>query len=149
MRDDSDRSARVRAEVRRLLASSPGFRALPEARRVQLERDMTRVAERVIEADDPAGTSRAVARALTETRERDKLRASVTQRGSKRASETVDFPAFVAGLVQGTFKAIVDASIQQMEGYADLLHDVAGAVDKFNSKNKRGEGDEAGGDDDG
>lgn len=47
----------------------------------------------------------------------------------------IDFPAFVAGLIQGTFHAIVDASIQQMEAYAELLKNVAMTVDKFMGDN--------------
>jgi hypothetical protein len=43
----------------------------------------------------------------------------------------IDFPQFVASLIQGTFQAIVDASIQQMEAYAELLRNVAGTVDRF------------------
>jgi hypothetical protein len=43
----------------------------------------------------------------------------------------IDFPSFVASLIQGTFKAIVDASIQQMEAYAELLKNVAKTVDQF------------------
>jgi hypothetical protein len=47
----------------------------------------------------------------------------------------IDFPSFVASLIQGTFKAIVDASIQQMEAYAELLKNVALTVDDFMSDN--------------
>jgi hypothetical protein len=47
----------------------------------------------------------------------------------------IDFPQFVASLIQGTFKAIVDASIQQMEAYAALLKNVAGTVDGFMNDN--------------
>ena len=47
----------------------------------------------------------------------------------------IDFPSFVAGLIQGTFQAIVDASIQQMEAYAELLKNVAMSVDKFMGDN--------------
>ncbi|WP_140628283.1 hypothetical protein [Methylibium rhizosphaerae] len=47
----------------------------------------------------------------------------------------IDFPSFVASLIQGTFQAIVDASIQQMEAYAELLKNVAGTVDKFMNDN--------------
>lgn len=43
----------------------------------------------------------------------------------------IDFPSFVASLIQGTFKAIVDASIQQMQAYAALLQSVAQTVDRF------------------
>ena len=47
----------------------------------------------------------------------------------------IDFPSFVGSLIQGTFQAIVDSSIQQMEAYATLLKNVAGSVDRFMQDN--------------
>jgi hypothetical protein len=47
----------------------------------------------------------------------------------------IDFPSFVASLIQGTFQAITDASIQQMEAYAELLKNVARTVDQFMTDN--------------
>jgi hypothetical protein len=47
----------------------------------------------------------------------------------------IDFPSFIASLIQGTFKAIVDASIQQMQAYAELLANVAKTVDQFMNDN--------------
>jgi hypothetical protein len=64
--------------------------------------------------------------------------ASVTGRVGEVTRATlnaIDFPSFVASLIQGTFKAIVDASIQQMEAYAELLKNVAGSVDQFMQDN--------------
>ncbi|HET7402354.1 MAG TPA: hypothetical protein VFJ62_11245, partial [Usitatibacter sp.] len=49
--------------------------------------------------------------------------------------QAIDFPSFVSSLIQGTFQAIVDASIQQMEAYAELLKNVAGTVDRFMNDN--------------
>jgi len=49
--------------------------------------------------------------------------------------DAVDFPEFVAGLVNGVFDAIVDASIRQMEAYADLVESVAKTVDRFIDEN--------------
>ena len=43
----------------------------------------------------------------------------------------VDFPAFVSDLIEGTFDAIVDASIRQMEAYGELVKSVAATVDEF------------------
>ena len=43
----------------------------------------------------------------------------------------VDFPTFVAGLIDGVFQAIVKASIEQMDAYGDLLEGVARSVDQF------------------
>jgi hypothetical protein len=47
----------------------------------------------------------------------------------------VDFPSFVAGLVEGVFQAIVDTSIRQMEAYATLIATIAKTVPACNSDN--------------
>lgn len=47
----------------------------------------------------------------------------------------VNFPGFVSQLVHGTFDAIVDASIRQMESYADLLAAVAKTTEQFTQEN--------------
>jgi hypothetical protein len=47
------------------------------------------------------------------------------------SSQRVDFPSFVADLLEGVFDAFVNGSIQQMEAYAALLSDVAKSVDAF------------------
>jgi hypothetical protein len=47
----------------------------------------------------------------------------------------IDFPGFVSQLVHGTFDAIVDASIRQMESYSGLVSAVAKTVDQFTEEN--------------
>jgi hypothetical protein len=63
--------------------------------------------------------------ALREAAERLVLEASAGRAG------VADFPVFVAGLIDGTFQAIVDASIQQMEAYADLLEQATKSLTRF------------------
>lgn len=51
-------------------------------------------------------------------------REAATESIGRRAgalSDELDFPEFVASLVHGTFDAIVDSSIRQMESFADLV----------------------------
>ena len=63
---------------------------------------------------------------------------SATARAGEVARATlnaINFPEFVASLIQGTFQAIVDASIQQMEAYAELLKNVALSLDQFMDDN--------------
>lgn len=50
-------------------------------------------------------------------------------------SDELDFVDFVSSLVQGTFDAIVDSSIRQMESFADLVSAVAKPVDQFTQEN--------------
>ena len=45
--------------------------------------------------------------------------------------EEIDLRSFVVALVRGAFDAIVNASIKQMEAYAEPLEDVAQTVDRF------------------
>jgi len=47
----------------------------------------------------------------------------------------INFPEFVASLIKGTFQAITDASIKQMEAYAELLKNVAMSLDDFMTDN--------------
>ena len=47
----------------------------------------------------------------------------------------VNFPAFVAGLIDGVFNAIVTSSIKQMDAYAELVKNVAKSVDDFMKDN--------------
>lgn len=65
-------------------------------------------------------------------------RVAATETLAQRAgalSDEIDFPTFVAGLVHGTFDAIVDANIRQMEAFADLVSAVAKDVDQFTREN--------------
>ncbi|MGI9505183.1 MAG: hypothetical protein ACR2RE_19260, partial [Geminicoccaceae bacterium] len=61
--------------------------------------------------------------------------ASNVARITEDTLNAIAFPTFVADLLQGTFKAIVDSSIQQMEAYAELLSNVAKTVTEFMQDN--------------
>jgi hypothetical protein len=47
----------------------------------------------------------------------------------------VNFPAFVAELVQGVFQAVVDASISQMKAYGELVQSVTMSLNDFRDQN--------------
>jgi hypothetical protein len=47
----------------------------------------------------------------------------------------VNFPAFVSELVQGVFQAVVDASIQQMKAYGELVQGVVMSLNDFRDAN--------------
>lgn len=67
-----------------------------------------------------------------------KRKEAATESIGRRAgalSDELDFPEFVASLVHGTFDAIVDASIRQMETFADLIAAVAKPLDQFMAEN--------------
>jgi hypothetical protein len=62
---------------------------------------------------------------------------STSQIGQRAAEalDAVDFPGFVAALVTGTFKAIVDASKQQISEYAKLVASISQTVEDFSRDN--------------
>ncbi|MCG7519842.1 hypothetical protein [Ruegeria sp. Ofav3-42] len=49
--------------------------------------------------------------------------------------DEIDFPSFVASLVDGTFNGITDSAIRQMEAYSDLIAAVAKPLDQFAREN--------------
>lgn len=173
----------VRPHVRRLLQSSPGFRALPPDEQYDIARNMVRVASYMANPDDlarqelsPAGgvladgtpgpirpalaaspatsptstppTARALSDAVEQAKQKssagigrsagaDFVDASTSKLGTsaRKLMEAVDFPKFVGGLIQNVFQAIVDATIQQMRAYGELLKSVSQSVDQFAQDN--------------
>jgi hypothetical protein len=65
----------------------------------------------------------------------DPRAASQAAKLTRDTLNAIAFPTFVADLIKGTFQAIVDASIQQMEAYGALLANVAKTVDQFMADN--------------
>ena len=61
--------------------------------------------------------------------------ASEVAKVTRATLNAIEFPKFVADLIKGTYNAIIDASIKQMEAYAELIANVAKTVDQFMSDN--------------
>jgi hypothetical protein len=63
----------------------------------------------------------------------DVIGAGVTQ--AARMVKEINFPQFVASLIDGTFKAIVTSSIEQMKAYAEMVKSVSASLNDFKDKN--------------
>jgi len=61
--------------------------------------------------------------------------ASNVGRITQETLRAVAFPTFVADLIRGTFNAIIDSNIRQMEAFGALLRNVGGTVDDFMNSN--------------
>ena len=86
------------------------------------------------------GNSQPIARAAAENNappadEFSPRAANQVARVTRDTLNAIAFPTFVADLIKGTFQAIVNASIQQMEAYGNLLANVAKTVDQFMADN--------------
>jgi hypothetical protein len=111
-----------------------------EARALETPNDLARrrLAARGGEAGSGGTTEGAVQGSEEERSAGSTTKPPATEVLAKRVgalSDEIDFPAFVASLVHGTFDAIVDASIRQMEAFADLVSAVAHSVEQFTSEN--------------
>lgn len=137
----------VRDRVREMLMSTPAFRKMPEPQRRELAQGMVRVASYIVggEYGDNTPSNALVGTALADDRRPDTASGDMKNSGAAAATaggaaladlvSKVDFPKFVAGLVDGVFNAIVNASIKQMEAYAELVKNVAKSVDEFMKDN--------------
>ena len=156
--DDATLSA-VRPKVRALLESSPGFQKMPPEQQRELARTMVHVASYMANPDGLAkeelGPNGGVLSRAQDAVEDAKSKASseigrfagkdfqagAEKQGVQQYKEligAVDFPSFVGGLIQNVFQAIITASIQQMNAYAELLKSVAQTVDQFAQDNITG-----------
>ena len=70
----------------------------------------------------------------TESKPKEKATDALGRRAGELSDE-IDFPAFVASLVHGTFDAIVDSSIRQTESFAELVTAVSKPLDQFAQEN--------------
>ena len=154
----------VHTQVGALLAASPAFYELPPERREAMQRDIEKIAaysaalvqdewassrklnqtpvlrERTTmtapAGDKAAATALASGKAPAPAADEFSPRAAGNVASITRETlNAVSFPTFVADLIKGTFQAIVNASIQQMEAYGQLLSNVAKTVDQFMADN--------------
>ncbi len=156
-----DRKAVIAQEVSRFLERNPSFAKLDEGTKHSLLQSMGAVTEalgaeptlaaalgpanlraQLTPHPDGGGATQPAPGASTGTAVQPAGGggASATPTGrvgdvARATLNAIDFPGFVASLIQGTFKAIVDASIQQMQAYAELLKNVATTLDRFMDDN--------------
>ncbi|XXF81314.1 hypothetical protein P2318_16605 [Myxococcaceae bacterium GXIMD 01537] len=137
----------VRGQVRALLDRTEAFQHLSPEQRQKVARGLVTVVGYLA---DPAAGQKELAGALADQKTAgektgDRLankqdlvgkdfKAAGVKAGTdgfKDMVDSVDFPKFVSGLIEGVFKSIVDASIRQMEAYGKLLEGVVKSVEQF------------------
>jgi hypothetical protein len=154
-----DQSSVIENEVRSMLEASPAFHALSLDERRGILDSTTKVASQLVE-QELARTPRAAAlqdapawptgptgptppngypgapaaQAPEKWTPDERFQAEATGAGvtqMARLVKEVNFPAFVSSLVKGVFNAVVDASIQQMKAYGELVSSVAMSLSDF------------------
>lgn len=139
-------------EVESLLHRSASFKALPQDQQAEVLQNTRKVVGFIADAGGEHLLRHAVgaqamnaynkgrkprARAMAGENQSDghgdHLNDGVDAMGN--AVDAIDFPGFVSELIQGVFQAVVDASIQQMEAFAELVANVSKSVDQFMKDN--------------
>jgi hypothetical protein len=153
--------ARVRPQVQAMLTSIPAYAQLTGAEQSKLAHDMVKVLAYI---DDPNGVVAdtlgapgraspvlAAAQAQPDANEQTRQNlsrspgfagkdfvAGAAQQGTEQFTnlvKSVDFPAFVGGLINNVFKVIVETTIEQMRAYAELVANVAKSAEDYMSEN--------------
>lgn len=135
MTPPSDPQAVVRS-VHHALSSSPAFQRLDDATRTELTNSLSHIGAYM--GMDPTASPPALSLAEPPGRSTSPQPTGTTGRVGEVARATlnaIDFPSFVSSLIKGSFQAIVDATIQQMEAYSTLLQEVAKTVDDYMEDN--------------
>ena len=155
----------IRDKVAGLLGRSRAFHALSDAQRRQVLDDTSRVVDEMARnaraqgatsgdpyhglslgqdatattttttttpTTDPT-TGATSSSSTTSTQMGESIAAGVTQ--AARMVREIDFPSFVASLIEGTFHAIVKSSIEQMKAYAEMVRSVATSLNEFRDQN--------------
>ncbi len=148
----------VRQAVKTLLTRSSAFASLPAAQQQQIAHDTALIADYLAAPEGipgntlPGGAGAPPARALAgevdATSEKGweavedignkDFAAGAAREGAAVADlflKQVNFPTFVAGLIEGVFHAIVKSSIEQMEAYSNMVGQVAKSLESFREDN--------------
>lgn len=153
-RSSPEQRASAQHQVRSLLSQSAAFQQLPPDRQAEVLADTDKVVGFIADAGGSemlaatgAAPVRASARSLAGQPPRrdtaaaaDLVRRPPTYLGQAgedlgNVVKKVDFPGFVADLIKGVFNAVVDASIEQMEAYTELVANVSKSVDQYMKDN--------------
>jgi hypothetical protein len=145
----------ARTVVRDLLLRSPAYLKLPPATQQQIAKDTAAVAGYLVQPEGIPGNQLPTAAALADPEQKTTheayqenleqvnkvgqgFKAQAAREGAEVAGallQKVNFPTFVASLIQGVFHAIVTASIEQMEAYGKLVANVAKSLNDFRDEN--------------
>lgn len=144
----------VKSQIGALLTASPSFHSLDGNEQRRLSENLVKIAAYSAELirDDWYQSTRKIGQtpivrkkeiietpvAAAQATKDDNFQTSAANQIGRVTKETLNaiaFPTFVADLIKGTFNAIVQSSIQQMEAYTKLIENVSKSVDQFMQSN--------------
>jgi hypothetical protein len=145
----------ARQAVKNLLLRSPAFSKLPAETQQKIAQDTVEIAGYLAQPEGIPGNKLPSAAALADPNPNQThdnyqqnlqqvnkvgsgFKAQAAREGAQVAGvllKQVNFPTFVASLIEGVFHAIVHSSIEQMEAYGKLVASVAQTLNQFRDEN--------------
>ncbi len=136
----------VKSQVEAMLLSSPSYHELSEKQRSEMSDNLVKIGSYAAECMRDMCWQSAKLGQTPVVRKRESISGPLAQaqtsnfqpsaanqigRVTQETLKAVAFPTFVADLIRGTFNAIVQTSIQQMEAFSQMLTNVTKTVDQF------------------
>jgi len=128
----------ARRAVANMLSQSDSFRALDTEQREKIANGTAAIAAVLAEPHAQQQEQEPEQTASELAAPEGKFTAQGAREGAAVAGallQAVDFPTFVAKLVEGVFHAIVHSSIEQMQAYGELVANVAKSLNEFRDEN--------------
>jgi hypothetical protein len=134
----------VNTAVTRMLSKSNAWRAMPLGQQQEIALNTAAIVKTLVGGprsaelavdpyDAPLDVGNAPGSRGKQPKTGDVINAGVDS--AARMVKEIDFPSFVASLVEGTFHAIVKTSIEQMKAYADMVKSVSQSLNEFRDEN--------------
>lgn len=127
--------AEVRAAVRDALTHEGAHASVGEEERRAIAQALVRIAHAANLLDDEARNApeRRMARAMSAETEYGGSAVANMADTARRTLQAISFPRFVAELIQGVFRAMVETNQVQLQQYLELIRGVSQSLDGFAS----------------
>ena len=125
----------VRDGVRRALTAAPDFGGLDADDRRTIAHSLVRIAQaaRLLEAEAGTAVRPPTVRAMDAGDEFSGAAVDRVAATTQRVLNAISFPRFVAELIQGVFRAMVETNQRQLQQYVELVRGVSQSLDGFAS----------------
>lgn len=126
-------SAETRHEVRKALTAAPQFAEIDRPTQQEIAHSLVRIAEAARLLEQDAGKPAQTARAMNAGDEFSGTAVDRVASTTRNILQAISFPRFVAELINGVFKAILDTNQQQLQQYLELIRGVSQSLEGFSS----------------
>lgn len=126
-------SAETRHEVRKALTAAPQFAEIDRPTQQEIAHSLVRIAEAARLLEHDAQKLPQTARAMNAGDEFSGTAVDRVASTTRNILQSISFPRFVAELINGVFKAILDTNQQQLQQYLELIRGVSQSLEGFST----------------